>query len=61
MLESALGSDDYGTSLDDYGAFINDYEEAIEIFDTNEEDYQGITDSTEVDDAIDNRNEDKSD
>ena len=45
MLEDALGSEDFGTSLDVYEYFINDADGGAVKGDLNEQEYQGIPDS----------------
>ena len=46
--------------MDGYGSFINDDKEVTAKGDTNEEEYQGILDSPEIYDIIDNSDEERS-
>ena len=57
LLEATLGSEYLGTSLVGYDSFINNDEEGTEKFDPNKEEYQGLPDSPEIDDIIDNSDE----
>ena len=59
LLESALGSEYFGTSLDGYDSFINDDEDGIAKGDPNEDVYQGPPDSPEIDEIIDNSDEER--
>ena len=55
-MEDTLGSEDFGTSLDGSESIINDDEESTAKDDHNEEEYQVIPYSPEIDDIIDNSN-----
>ena len=59
LMETALRIEDFGTSLDRYDAFINDNEEYVTKFDPQEQEYQDLTDSPELDYGIYNRNKEK--
>ena len=47
--------------MDGYDSFINDNEEVTAKGDSNYEEYQGLIDSPEIDEIIDNSDEERSD
>ena len=53
LLEALLGIEDFGTIFDGYDSFINDDKEGTDKGDPNEEEYQRLQYSPEIDEIVD--------